>query len=406
MDWDLITVGGGLGGATLALSMAERGARVMVLERETEFRDRVRGEAMMPWGVAETRELGIYDLLCKSCAKPLPRLQLTVGAPQPERDLIETTPHRSPMLSFYHPEMQEVVLEAAENAGAEVRRGVTVLGVETGRPPHVTARAAGRESRFTARLVVGADGRRSRVRDWAGFETRLEPLRNVICGLLMEGVRSPEDVSQLVLRVGAGQGGLLFPLPGGRTRVYAIYRKGASDPVLSGRTHVRDFVEFCINAGVPADCYEGAEAAGPLAGFEGADHWVDHPYREGVALVGDAAASSDPTWGEGLALTVRDVRVLRDALLETDDWDAAGHRYADEHDRHYGVIHSIGNWTTDLLMETGPLADALRARVLPLWLADPTRNPDVLGLGPAAPADETARRRFFGEDAVGEDAEA
>ena len=216
--------------------MAERGARVMVLERETEFRDRVRGEAMMPWGVAETRELGIYDLLCKSCAKPLPRLQLNVGGPQPERDLIETTPHRSPILSFYHPEMQEVVLEAAENAGAEVCRGVTVLGVETGRPPHVTARAAGRESRFTARLVVGADGRRSRVRDWAGFEThwagfetRLEPLRNVICGLLMEGVRSPEDVSQLVLRVGAGQGGLLFPLPGARRTLEASTASPASE---------------------------------------------------------------------------------------------------------------------------------------------------------------------------------
>src|SRR3989442_15175364 len=40
--YDIITVGGGLGGSTLAKVMAERGARVLVLERERQFRDRVR----------------------------------------------------------------------------------------------------------------------------------------------------------------------------------------------------------------------------------------------------------------------------------------------------------------------------------------------------------------------------
>ena len=49
--YDLITVGGGLGGASLAKAMAEHGARVLVLERETQFKDRVRGEALVSWGV-------------------------------------------------------------------------------------------------------------------------------------------------------------------------------------------------------------------------------------------------------------------------------------------------------------------------------------------------------------------
>ena len=46
-SYDIITIGGGLGGATLAKVMAERGARVLVLESETNFKDRVRGEAMV-----------------------------------------------------------------------------------------------------------------------------------------------------------------------------------------------------------------------------------------------------------------------------------------------------------------------------------------------------------------------
>ena len=45
-NYDIVTVGGGLGGASLARSMALEGRSVLVLERETEFKDRVRGEQM------------------------------------------------------------------------------------------------------------------------------------------------------------------------------------------------------------------------------------------------------------------------------------------------------------------------------------------------------------------------
>jgi flavin-dependent dehydrogenase len=43
--YDIVTIGGGLAGASLAKVMAERGVRVLVLERDTRFKDRVRGEA-------------------------------------------------------------------------------------------------------------------------------------------------------------------------------------------------------------------------------------------------------------------------------------------------------------------------------------------------------------------------
>ena len=39
MDYDIVLVGGGLGGSALAKAMAERGARILVLEREKQFRD-------------------------------------------------------------------------------------------------------------------------------------------------------------------------------------------------------------------------------------------------------------------------------------------------------------------------------------------------------------------------------
>ena len=66
-DYDIITVGGGLGGAALAKAMAESGYRVLVLEREAQFKDRVRGEWLAPWGVAEAVALGVYDTLLSQC---------------------------------------------------------------------------------------------------------------------------------------------------------------------------------------------------------------------------------------------------------------------------------------------------------------------------------------------------
>ena len=46
--YDLIVVGGGIAGASLAQRIAKSGARVLVAEQEIKFRDRIRGECMQP----------------------------------------------------------------------------------------------------------------------------------------------------------------------------------------------------------------------------------------------------------------------------------------------------------------------------------------------------------------------
>jgi len=132
--------------------------------------------------------------------------------------------------------------------------------------------------------------------------------------------------------------------------------------------------------------------------FDGAEVWVEHPYRDGVALLGDAAAASDPTWGQGLSLTLRDARVLRDQLVATNNWEAAGHAYATEHDRHTEVNRVVNLWYAEFYLKTGPDADARRARALPLIAQDPTRQPDTPYSGPDHPVNEAMKKRFFGED--------
>jgi menaquinone-9 beta-reductase len=125
---------------------------------------------------------------------------------------------------------------------------------------------------------------------------------------------------------------------------------------------------------------------------------VDSPYRDGLALLGDAAAATDPTWGQGLSLTLLDARVLGEKLIASEDWDAAGRAYAGEHDRYLNSALTSQDWLFDLFFELGSEADARRARALPLIASDPLRMPDHLFSGPDLPCDDSVRRRFFGED--------
>ena len=69
--YDIITVGGGIAGSILARAMAEHGAKVLVLESTTSFRDRVRGEAIATWSTKEAMDLGVYDTLMAAGANHL-----------------------------------------------------------------------------------------------------------------------------------------------------------------------------------------------------------------------------------------------------------------------------------------------------------------------------------------------
>jgi len=128
MSYYAIIVGGGIAGSTLAKSLGERGKRVLVLEREPRFKDRVRGEQMHPWGVSAARQLGIYDHLAKTCGNQTRWWTTWIGgSPVFNRDLQTTAPHRVGSFNVYHPAVQEALLELAEKEGAEVRRGTTGL---------------------------------------------------------------------------------------------------------------------------------------------------------------------------------------------------------------------------------------------------------------------------------------
>lgn len=401
MSYDLIVVGGGVAGSSLARRMALPGARVLVVERETQFRDRVRGEALQPWGVTDVKRLGIADELGK-CANELRWFeQILNGQHAFRRDLVATTPNEAAMWAFYHPEAQEILLSAAAGAGAEVRRGATVTRIEPGQRPKVTIESGGQSTQAEARVVALCAGRNPALRTELGFEVRRGSIPLLLSGVLLTNLPADVDRSVVYISNNLAKGTVsgLFPQKGDRARAYFGYHANALPRIQGENDFERFRKEFTEDAGgmIP---FGEAKPAGPLASFECLDVWVDHPYRDGVALVGDAASSNDPSWGQGLSLAFRDARVLSDELLAGNDWDAAGHRYAEQHDRYYGAVRMVSGWFYDIFQRPGPEADARRARALPLIAADQTRVPDVLFSGPEFPLHANSRTRFFGEDTM------
>ena len=378
--------------------MAKSGARVLIVERETEFRDRIRGEALQPWGVGEARQLGIVDAL-RSCANEMRWVDQSInGQHGPMRDFLATTPQAAGMWGFYHPQAQEVLLRVAVDAGAHVRRGATVTHISPGDRPKVKISQTGATTEEEARLVVICAGRNPALRSELGFRVQRGSIPLFLSGIWVTNLcRDVQpDVAYIANDVVTGAVAALFPQSRDKARAYYGFHPQACARLQGDADYPRFCQEF-NRAAANAIPLGDAKPAGPLASFDCNDVWVEHPYRDGVALVGDTAASSNPCWGQGLALSLRDARVLATELLASDDWAAAGNRYAELHDQSSEIVRTITGWFHDLFQSLGPDAEARRDRALPLIGQDPTRVPDVLFSGPDLPVASDARARFFGE---------
>ncbi len=249
----------------------------------------------MPWGVAEAKALGLEATLAEANTNPLTFWDSYQGAERSgHRNLVTTTKAGEPVQACYHPDLQEALLRRAEDLGATVRRGTRVTGVEIGPQPAVSLTLDESERIFTARLVVGADGRGSSVRSWAGFEVGRDPEQILVAGVLLEGVALSDDATHAWLDTTTGRFVLNFPQARGRTRSYLCW-PAATQRRFSGASDLSELLQQMIASGRPAGVYANAKPVGPLATFDGRSVWAERAYRSGVALIGDAAANTDPT---------------------------------------------------------------------------------------------------------------
>jgi 2-polyprenyl-6-methoxyphenol hydroxylase-like FAD-dependent oxidoreductase len=394
IDYDIIIAGGGVAGATLGLVASREGARVLIVEAEAAFRDRVRGEGLHPWGIVEAERLGVLDVLRSAPAHAVSYWDTYLGGMQVERkDLTKTTPSQLPGYNVHHPELESVLLMAAEAAGADVRRGARVTRIEPGAPASVElAHGDGRTQR-RARLAVVADGRRSPLRRQLGTEMTetLTPL--VSTGLLLDGVSCDRSATGMFVEASGRGLALIVALPRERARLYLFEPRSAGRPRFSGVADVPALLERCVAIGVPPAAFARARAIGPLATFDTTYCALrDGGLPQGVALLGDAAGNVEPAFGCGQSLALRDVRTLFDAFRETGSWQLSAARYVEQRRAYHAALLRVEAWMTRILFTPSPAGDMLRMATGPRL---DQLGIDLFGAGPDSPSDAATEAKLF-----------
>ena len=327
-DPDVVVVGGGIAGASIATILARGGVEVLLLERQRGYRDRVRGEYMAPWGVLEARALGLEDVIRGKHAAdarymvPYDELCDPSVAEADKRDNSTFFPGVQGPLCASHPETCQALAEGAARSGAELVYGVAGIEVQTGKRPSITVHD-GTSREVRPRLIIGADGRASTVRRQSGIHINKAPATHVIAGLLVEGAsRWPGD--QYAIGVEKDLLFYVFPQGDGRLRLYTCHANEQANR-WAGRAGAQRFVEaFAGLRSIPEPRnLNDVRPAGPCGTFSGEQTWCDEPYADGVVLIGDAGGYDDPVDGQGLSLAMCDVRRLSEQLLASGDWTPA-----------------------------------------------------------------------------------
>jgi FAD-dependent halogenase len=362
---DLVVVGGGPAGATLATLVAMRGFKVMLLERERFPRYQI-GESLLPSTVQGIcRLLGVHDEVASAGfmpkrggsfrwgRRPEPwtfdfstQIQAAVGADQPLAYQVERA------------RFDAILLENAGRKGVEVVEEATVVAVVEDGPRVTGVRFKdrhGKEHFVSSRFVGDASGNSSRLCGHVGQRRFSHYFQNVaLYGYFEGGRRLPAPNSGNILCAAFDQGWFWYiPLSERLTSVGAVVGReharalGARnlEPALSR------FIERCP---IVAEYLAGARRVtdgiyGKLRTRKDYSYTTDAFWRPGMFLVGDAACFIDPLFSSGVhlatfaaLLAARSVNtVLEGRLAEDRCFAEFDRRYRREFKVFYDLLISL-----------------------------------------------------------------
>jgi 2-polyprenyl-6-methoxyphenol hydroxylase-like FAD-dependent oxidoreductase len=309
--YDVIVIGARVAGAATALLMARQGLRVLVVDRARFPSDTLSTHQVHLCGVACLRRWGLLDRLIKA-GTPATR-QLRYDA----RGLVLSG--RFPQFeggdALYSPRrlvLDKVLIDAARDAGAEVREAFAVDTVTTADRRVVRIRgrhAGGRMIEETARFIVGADGKHSLVAKTVGAHAYCERgRRSLAYYAYWDGLST--DGGQIFIR---------------HRRAFGVWPTNDGLVVTFIAAPLEEFPAFRSNA--EAKCMEaldmtgkfGAEVrsarrVGPFRGTSDLPNHFMKPYGPNWALVGDAGLVMDPITGQGISQALCDAELLSNAV--------------------------------------------------------------------------------------------
>ena len=296
---DLVIAGGGPAGLATAIRARMAGLEVVVLEASGPSIDKACGEGLMPDGVEVLSSLGVDFEGVETCA--FGGIRYVDGGLVAEGRFPE-----APGLGIRRTVLHDVLRRRAERVGVDLQWGCRVRGLTDG--GFVTD-----EGPVMGTWLIGADGRASRVRKWAGLDggracrKRIGLRRHYEIGPWADLVEVHWDdrCEAYVTPVGQRLVGVAILWEGSALPFEALL---ARFPILDER----------LAGAVVASTDRGA---GPL------EQRCRRVTQGRLALVGDAAGSPDPITGEGMAIAFHEAGAVVEAILDGNlDLYRAAHR--------------------------------------------------------------------------------
>ena len=311
-DYDAAIVGASLAGCTAAILLARAGASVALVEQrpDTAAFKRICSHFIQSSAVPTLERLGLLGAIeaaggLRAHARIWTRwgwIELTAGSIVPSgvnlrRELLD------PLIRRKAAETPGVELILGHTAHALIREGNEIRGVEVREPN-------GQSRRLRARLVVGADGRGSRVAELARVRTRTIAHGRFFYAGYFEGpspVGAPDGSAWFLDPDWAAA----FPTDNGLTLYAAMPTKQRQDEFR--RDPIPALVSY-IAALPDAPPILASRIVGRIVGKIDIPNVIHAPTAPGLALVGDAALATDPLWGVGCGWALQSGEWLADSV--------------------------------------------------------------------------------------------
>jgi flavin-dependent dehydrogenase len=311
--YDAIVVGARCAGSPTAMLLARKGHKVLVVDRARFPSDTLSTHILHPPGVASLRRWGLLERLMATGCPPIDTYSFDfgpfaiAGAPGTEDTPAAYGPRRTVL--------DKLLVDAASEAGVEVREGFTVeeVVVDDGRVTGIRGHGAdGRTVSEHAEVVVGADGRHSMVARAVGPEQYHEKPQ-LLCGYYAYWSGLPMD-GRFETYIRPERGFAAWATNDDLTVVIVGW------PFTELEANKRDvegnYRKTLEMAPAFAERVRGASREARFAGTA-VPNYFRKPYGPGWALVGDAGYNKDFITGHGMHDAFRDAELCATALDES-----------------------------------------------------------------------------------------
>jgi flavin-dependent dehydrogenase len=336
---DVVVVGARVAGAATAMLLARRGLDVAVVDRAAFPSDALSTHAIARGGVVQLARWGLLDGVVASGAPKIRRVEFHLPDGRTDERAVKERHGVDHLVAPRRHVLDALLQDAAVDAGAQLRTGVTVHGVVTeddGRVAGVTvtdtATGTGDVRTIGAGLVIGADGVHSRIARAVGAPV-IDERPSDGAGQYTYVTGFAPDAFEFHVTDGLFAG--VFPTHGGEANVWVCSPADVS--VLSGRGDERTskFLELLASASPSlAERVRDGDITAPIRGAARYPNHVRQAFGPGWALVGDAGYHRDPVTGHGITDAFRDAELL---ATHVDDLAA----YAEERDRALAPIFDL-----------------------------------------------------------------